>query len=445
MHLTKGNIFCIYSSLIYVIINNKGESIRKPNVILIVFLLIVLRCTLLYAKRPDCTVNSDIVITGFETIVMEQGKSKVRPVSRAKNKGSRTYISIQLKFKKPEGLSDKGKVVKLPCNWSFNNSFTLKPGQEDTIIPYKKAHQNLRAETDQTITTYSTDCWFEFADVEGHLYRTPYVTIEKFARVIPANPDIVVTDYQPLTVQQGESKITPVFRVKNKGKRTYRSVRLKYRKPVGILEKGRKREIGIVGYCWSPITLEPGQEVTFNPGCEGTHYIKTQPGQPPLIYSSEYWFEYYDSDGCLYRTPKKEIKDFIRVRPMKEDIVLVDYKTVESEQGKDKVVPVFRAKNTGSRIYTDFEIEYDLPEGFVKGTAGTRLKVHYDTYRRKGLKPGQEVEIKPFPTAQLFRVKLKNPSQKVFSTQYRLHYYDAENCSYKTPKFTIERFVVLRK
>jgi len=245
--------------------------------------------------------------------------------------------------------------------------------------------------------------------------------------------------------------LVPVLRVKNTGSHTYEEVKLVFSyKSFGTNSRGNRERLLVSRLTNKLEILKPGEEKQINPTAGDLHpfHVTARPDQLIATYQINYWFEYIDSDDNPRKSPTHRIKDFVRVVPYNKDIILTGFSTeIAAERGQYKgplLVPTFRIKNIGSRIYTDFEVEYDLPEGFVKGTAGSRLEVHYDTDRRKGLKPGQEVEIKPFPNARLFRVKRKNPSQKVFSTQYRLHYYDAENCSYKTPKFTIERFVVLK-
>lgn len=78
----------------------------KRNVFTVILLPMVFSCILLYAKGQDRRVNSDIIISGFETIVMEQGAEKVYPVFRLKNRGKRIYTSVSLRCTQPLGKRD---------------------------------------------------------------------------------------------------------------------------------------------------------------------------------------------------------------------------------------------------------------------------------------------------------------------------------------------------
>ena len=58
---------------------------------------------------PENQINNDIIVSGYETTVMEQGKTNVSPVFRIKNQGTRTYERVILKYTTPQVL--KGGIV----------------------------------------------------------------------------------------------------------------------------------------------------------------------------------------------------------------------------------------------------------------------------------------------------------------------------------------------
>ena len=563
---------------------------KKMKIVLspLLFLMLFSIFSLLLEAKRERSLNPDIVISNYETIVLEQGESKVRPVFRVKNTGKRTYISIQVNCKKPQGLSDKGQVVYLQYHIIPGDSITLKAGQVDTLIPGRKSGGNIGAHPEQEITTYSTDCWFEYADVEGHLYRSPFYEIKNFVRVIPFQKNIELIEYKTLVAEQGKGNIFPLFKLKNKGNRIFREVSLHYESPrTASSDNKNKSSIRIVGARWAggtepeQVSLRPDQEAILNSGSKNGISLDVYPNQAVGIYFTWYWFEYQDDNGHHFRTPKYELKEFVKVIPINEYLVLTGFKTIELMQGEGRVEPVLLVKNTGShtfekvkivfdhkiigkdsrgkedrlivgnnasplesvgpgqelrfnphpgglpsfsvsarpnqletfyqvnyrfeytesdgtrritpnhtienfvrvipynkdiiltgfttrieaewgkrkgpslvpgfsvknvgqRIYTALEIEYELPDGFVKDAMGKLQRVRVDFDKRKGIKPGQEVNLSPASYEHVFNVKPKDLSRKVFSTRYCFRYYDARNHSYETPKFTLEKFVVLK-
>ena len=291
---------------------------EKPGilkVVLVTFLFMVFSHGFVCAVQQDRTVNSDVMISGFDTIVMEQGKSHVRPEFRVKNTGSRPYVSVKLQYNRVTGLDRFGKDVYLPFNTNFSISTTLEPGEEKALIAGDRFMSNLTTTFKQEKTTYETECWFEFADKAGNLYRSPNHKIRGFIRVIDGNEDITLVDYRPVVLTQGEKDVCPVFRLKNRGNRTYTSVLLKCDRPLGKYETGRSDYLYIRINRQKKLRLEPGEEVTLVPEKHPVSYISARDNQSLGLYSVKYNFELIDSEGCVYTTPYTEIEEFARVMP----------------------------------------------------------------------------------------------------------------------------------
>ena len=161
-----------------------------------------------YATNSLIT-NNDVRVTGYETIVMEQGKSKVYPVFKIKNFGDKIYHSIQLRYDAPQGLSSSGRKVSImrrggeyPNHWA---RITLNPQQEVTFNPSDGNVIYLETLTDQEKITYGTNYRIYFEDEEGYEYVTPGFNIEKFVIISSNIESIPIYNYsQPVTKTIGE-------------------------------------------------------------------------------------------------------------------------------------------------------------------------------------------------------------------------------------------------
>ena len=101
------------------------------------------------------------------------------------------------------------------------------------------------------------------------------------------NNDIVVTSYETVIMEQGKSKVLPVFQVKNTGQRTYTNVVLAYEAPQA--EGGRKASLQLHRPYWDSFTLRAGEEIALNPSSnEGNAYLSASTSQPTVIYSTFY-------------------------------------------------------------------------------------------------------------------------------------------------------------
>jgi len=288
---------------------------RISNVFLFFCLLMAFLSVTKVVSGTDRIVNSDIILSGFETMVMEQGKHNVRPEFRVKNTGGRTYVKVKIIYDQPTGLDRFGKKKYVYFERSLFNYTSLEPGEEKTLHGYMTLKTSLK----QKEITYASKCWFEFADNEGNLYRSPNHKLKEFVRVIPYREDIVLLDYRPVELERGQDKVYPELRVKNRGKETYTAVLLKFDKPLGKYETGRLDSLYIYTYRSRKLSLKPGEEVTLDPARHPATYIKARNSQALGNYSVKYWFFFVDSRGCEYVSPKKEIKEFARVKRRKKD------------------------------------------------------------------------------------------------------------------------------
>ena len=142
-----------------------------------------------YVFATDRNINDDIVMTSYEMIVMEQGKSNVYPVFKVQNKGNRKYNNIRLIYSKPSGISPSGQNVSVDWRRGYGKkkdfaTISLEPNQEVNFNPSHGDLVYLKSSTTQALTTYSTTYYFDFDDVDGHHYKTPSKAISNFVEVV---------------------------------------------------------------------------------------------------------------------------------------------------------------------------------------------------------------------------------------------------------------------
>ena len=404
------------------------------------------------AREGKSTVNDDIVVTHYDSIVMEQGKWKVFPIFRIKNTGSRPYKDVQLRYDTPRGLSDVGKTDKLgrsriKKDWYWER-ITLLPGQEVPFNPSHKGHVSLSARADQAKTVYGTTYQFRFKDNEGQAYHTTPKRITEFVKVVPFNNDIVVTHYDPIVMEQGKWKVFPKFRIKNTGSRPYKDVQLRYDTPKGLSDEGKTDELALSyikkDWYWERITLLPGQEVPFNPSHKGHVSLSARADQAKTVYGTNFHLRFKDDKNQWYRTPSRKIEEFIKVIPFNDEVVITHYTPVQIEQGQSKVFPVFRIKNTGSRPYRDIQLRYETPVGLSREGKTDKLALSYikkDWYwERITLLPGQEVTFNPSHKSHVSLSARADQAETVYGTKFHFRFRDDANQWYRTPPRKIEQF-----
>ena len=136
--------------------------------------------------------------------------------------------------------------------------------------------------------------------------------------------DIVVTSYTPVVMAQGQSRVFPVFRIRNAGDREYREVELRYNEPEGLTDTGEtvrlNRYQGDSWSHWRRVTLAAGQEVPFNPSDENDVYLSARTDQAQVVYGTTYEFRFEDDQGHGYRTPWQGIDEFAYVAAEDVDI-----------------------------------------------------------------------------------------------------------------------------
>jgi D-lyxose ketol-isomerase len=392
-----------------------------------------------YAGEP--TINKDLVISDYKTILLEQGKSKVYPTFKIINNGSKTYKDIRLIYSSPKGLSSNGKNVKLERVSSDWASVTLQPGQEVTFNPSNQHYTYLRASSNQAITTYSTDYYFYFKDENGHEYTTPYKTIDKFIEVIPFNNDINVSSFSTIIMEQGKSKVYPTFKIKNNGSKTYKDIKLIYSSPKGLSFNGKNVKLERVSSDWASVTLQPGQEVTFNPSNQHYTYLRASSNQAITTYSTDYYFYFKDEDGHEYTTPYKTIDKFVKVIQFNNDINVSSFSTIIMEQGKSKVYPTFKIKNNGSKAYKNIKLIYSSPKGLSSHGKNVKLERVSSDWAYVTLRPGQEVTFNPSNQHYTYLRASSNQAITTYSTNYYFYFKDEDGHEYTTPYKTIDQFV----
>ena len=139
------------------------------------------------------------MVTSYETILMEQGKSKIFPIFQVKNTGQRTYTNVVLAYEAPQ--AEGGRKASLQLHRPYWDSFTLRAGEEIALNPSSnEGNAYLSASTSQPTVIYSTSYHFEFEDEEGHRYETPPFKIDSFAQVVQNNGTGDVKTYrQPVS------------------------------------------------------------------------------------------------------------------------------------------------------------------------------------------------------------------------------------------------------
>jgi len=135
--------------------------------------------------------SSDIIVTGYETVVMEQGKSNVQPRFTVLNRGTQTYTGVTLIYSRPSGLTPDGVTVTLDLRGSRWQAITLEPGMEVVLNPGGVSSGNyLRSSTNQSMITYSSEYYFTFSDDRGQTYSTQPQNIPEFVTVtLAGSPD----------------------------------------------------------------------------------------------------------------------------------------------------------------------------------------------------------------------------------------------------------------
>ena len=243
-------------------------------------------------------------------------------------------------------------------------------------------------------------------------------------------------------MEQGQSNVRPKFRVKNEGSRTYTSVSVLYGLPKGVDRYGK--EVKLLFNMSSPFTtiLEPGEEKILISADPFLHNLKFSLNQAIATYSSECRIKFSDKEKNLYRSPTRKIREFVRVVPPGNDVVLLDYKPVVLEQGAGQISPVFPLKNIGSQAYTSVLMKFKDSE--FTSTEGERrtLSIFPFAYLKiKRVEPGEKVLFKANPDSKwVLHISSELP-KGVYSMKYRLEYMDTKGTRYTTPLHEIKEFI----
>ncbi|MGM0418645.1 MAG: hypothetical protein ACQEQS_07980 [Thermodesulfobacteriota bacterium] len=412
---------------------------RHGLVFICFFTAVLLLSTSGYSQKTR--LNEDITVSEFKTIVMQQGKSNVFPLFKIRNNGDKTYTDIKLIYSEPEGLSSMGKKVTISRSNNKWAKLTLKPGQEVRFNPSLKNYTYLYTDTEQAETIYSSEYFFYFGDKEGNNYKTSKKRIDNFVKVVPFNNDISVTGFQTILMEQGKSKVFPVFKIKNRGSKEYNSIKLIYTAPEGLSKNGQRVSISRNDNDWARISLKPGQEVRFNPSFKNYTYLYTGTDQAKTMYSAQYYFCFQDKNGHKYSTPKKRLDNFVKVVPFNNDIAVTSYRTVVMEQGQSKVFPVFKIKNRGSKEYSNIKLIYTTPEGLSKNGQKVTISRNDNDWARISLKPGQEVRFNPSLKNYTYLSADSDQAECIYSSEYHFSFRDKSGHTYNTPRFRLNDFV----
>ena len=130
------------------------------------------------------------------------------------------------------------------------------------------------------------------------------------------NNDLVISDFKQIQIEQGKSKVYPLFTIKNIGSKIYKDIKLIYYSPKGLSSSGKNVSLNRSDNSWATVTLKPGQEVTFNPSYKHYTYLSASTDQALTTYSTDYYFSFKDQAGHEYSTHKFTINEFAQVVPI---------------------------------------------------------------------------------------------------------------------------------
>jgi len=369
--------------------------------------------------------SNDIIITDFSTIEINQGQNNVKPLFKIKNVGNKKYQNIYLKIEPPVAYHNSNRVI-LEDSGPYK-TVSLSPGEEIEFFP----GYNFSAKIDQPTTVYSLPYEILFSDKNNKKYITSKQTIQSYARVTNYNSDIIVLDYATKHLHQGQSKVKPIFLLKNVGEKPYKNISVKTHsptalvngKPISLQEKG--------GY--QAIDLAPGEETRFFSG----FYLSADTAQPKATYSMQYSLSFSDKEGHGFIVPKETIKDYAVVHSYNNDIIVTRYSTTILEQGEGKAHPIFRIKNLGSQPYKDITIKTQSPHITIEDN---RIELREEgSHKMVSLKPGEEVEY----TLGFGLIANNNQPKGTYSTSYVLTFKDAQGHQFLTPPFEIDRYAMV--
>lgn len=387
--------------------------------------VVILNISITPALAKTKILSEDIIITGFSKIELKQGQSKVKPIFKIKNIGSKKYQNIYLKVKPPAATIDN-QVVTLDDSGSYEK-ISLRPGEEVDYFP----GYYFSAKVDQPMVDYALTYEVAFSDEGNRQYLTSKKTIMSYASVVHYNSDIVLMDYKTTELQQGQSNTKPIFTLKNVGLKPYKKISVKTHPPEALInnKKFSLKETG--GY--QTINLNPGEEAKFFSG----YYLSAETSQPKGSYAMDYYLSYEDGDGHGYVTPKKHIENYAKVSSFNNDIIVTRYSTTILKQGEANVNPVFQLKNVGNKEYKEISVKTQAPQ-MALGDEFEQLK-EVGNYKTVSLKPGEVVEFSP---GVALTAEVKQPKGN-YSSSYALTFMDKNGNQFLTPPFKINRYAMV--
>ncbi len=374
--------------------------------------------------------NADIASTGFTPVVMEQGKSKVAPQFKIKNSGKQIYKKVQILLSAP---ALPAKNVKLRLERTRPNLVTLNPGEELEYLANSAG--SLTAAPDQPLGAYEVEYYIQFETEDGTRFRTPIVRIPAAVKIVPFNPDLVIAGHTLDALEQGKSKVAPLFKLKNNGKQAYRNVQVIYSAP-GLPAKNVTLRFERAHR--NLVQLDPGEELEYLATSPG--YLAVNENQPLGAYESRYYLQFEDQAGAAYRTPEIVNKAFVQVVPFNGDVVASAYTTTVLEQGQAKIAPQFTIENKGKRKYKNVQILWTAP---AQPAQNSKIRQERGSRHLILLDPGEKAEY--LATSSGYLNAAKNQPLGTYETLYQLIFEDEEGATYKTPQVRIKSFVEVVK
>lgn len=369
--------------------------------------------------------SNDIIITDFSKIEIKQGQDNVKPLFKIKNIGNKKYHDIYLKIQPPVAYHDN-QHVSLKDSGPYK-TVSLNPGEEVEFFP----GYYFSAKVDQPETVYSLPYEFVFSDKNNKKYITSKQTIQSYARVTAYNSDIILLDYATTHIHQGQSKVKPIFMLKNVSEKPYKNIFVKTHSPTALVN-GKPYSLQEKGN-YQSIDLAPGEEARFFSG----FYLTADTAQPKATYSMQYSLSFSDKEGHGFITPKETIKNYAVVHSYNNDIIVTRYSTTILEQGEDKVHPIFKIKNLGSQPYKDITIKTQSPHKTIEDN---RIELREEgSQKMVSLKPGEEVEF----TLGFGLIANHKQPKGTYSTSYALTFKDEQGHQFLTPLFEINRYAMV--